>query len=79
MNPEQFYKWRLSMQKPLLISPVLCKEWIDATELETPSSDSPNYEEELKRVAAAEVLLQSAGTCTTWRFMGLLAQVYLYF
>ncbi|CAE7703678.1 ctps, partial [Symbiodinium necroappetens] len=37
-------------------------DWVDATELEAPSKDSSDYEEEMKRKAAAEAL----STCPTY-------------
>ena len=39
-----------------------CQDWVDATELEAPSKDSSDYEEEMKRKAAAEAL----STCPTY-------------
>ncbi|OLP89325.1 CTP synthase [Symbiodinium microadriaticum] len=35
-------------------------DWVDATELEAPSKDSSDYEEEMKRKAAAEARLKAA-------------------
>ena len=44
-----------NVEKQLFVVLHSCRQdWVDATELEAPSEDSPDYEEEMKRKAAAE-------------------------